>query len=197
MNSDLQTDLSPEPYADGMSQRALHFFALGVGSVSTAGLIMWSLSSLFGKLTETPVITFPPAFIVSTLLLGFGSFSLTKAVQNVRQERQSQFRFWLIVSLLIGTVFMGIQGYALWSIFPEQRTRDSATVDSLAFILCLAALHGLHLLIGTLFVAFVISRTWANHYDHEYYWGVRICAWFWHFLLIVWFAIMAIISIAY
>lgn len=197
MSSNLQQKLSPEPYAEGISQQALHFFALAVGSLTTAALMTWSLSSWFGKLTEKPEVIFPPAFLVSTALVGFGSFALTAALQYVRRERQREFRFWLLLSLLTGTLFMGVQGFALWSIFPEIRTRDSATVDSLAFILCLTALHCLHLLIGTLFVAFIISRSWANRYDHEYYWGVRICVWFWHFLFIVWLAIMAIISIAY
>lgn len=197
MSSNLQQKLSPEPYAEGISQQALHFFALAIASLTTAALMTWSLSSWFGKLTEKPEVIFPPAFLVSTALVGFGSFALTAALQYVRRERQREFRFWLLLSLLTGTLFMGVQGFALWSIFPEIRTRDSATVDSLAFILCLTALHCLHLLIGTLFVAFIISRSWANRYDHEYYWGVRICVWFWHFLFIVWLAIMAIISIAY
>ncbi|MBT5019099.1 MAG: hypothetical protein HON04_10155 [Planctomicrobium sp.] len=197
MNSNLQQTLSPEPYADGISRQALHFFALAAGSLTTATLIMWSLSHWFGKLTEKPDLIFPPSFLISSTLLGFGSLALTTALQHVRHERQREFRFWLLLSRLTGTLFMGVQGYALWSIFPDIRTRDSATVDSLAFILCLTALHCLHLLIATLFVAFIISRAWANRYDHEYYWGVRICVWFWHFLLIVWLAIMAIISIAY
>jgi cytochrome c oxidase subunit III len=30
----------------------------------------------------------------------------------------------------------------------------------------------------------------SDRYDHEYYWGVKICALFWHALGIVWLVIL-------
>lgn len=186
----------PDPYSEGTSRQAIRFFILGAGSCVTAGLLMWVLCRTFGKIAAETNIVFPVSFIVSSFLLFNGDLALARALKFVRRERQSEFRFWLLSGFGLGTLFMGVQGYALWSIFPEVRTAGSATVESLAFILCLAALHGLHFLIGVLFVAFIISRTYANRYDHEYFWGVRICVWYWHFLMVVWIAILAIISIA-
>ena len=64
------------------------------------------------------------------------------------------------------------------------------------FVLMLAALHALHLSVALLFLAFVGTRAGADRYDHEYHWGVRFCAWFWHALGIAWLLILAIFAIA-
>jgi heme/copper-type cytochrome/quinol oxidase subunit 3 len=47
-----------------------------------------------------------------------------------------------------------------------------------------------------LFLAFVATRAQADRYDHEYYWGASICAYFWHALGIAWLFILAIFAIA-
>ena len=50
--------------------------------------------------------------------------------------------------------------------------------------------------VATLFLSLVAVRTFADRYDHEYYWGVSVVAWFWHALGIVWLAILAVFAIA-
>ena len=65
-----------------------------------------------------------------------------------------------------------------------------------AFVLALASLHAMHVIVATLFLSLVTVRTFAERYDHEYYWGVSVVAWFWHGLGIVWLAILAVFAIA-
>jgi hypothetical protein len=36
----------------------------------------------------------------------------------------------------------------------------------------------------------------ADRYDHEYFWGVSLCAWFWHALGIVWVCILIVFVIS-
>lgn len=186
----------PARNADGISRQALQFFALATVTIGIAAILFWFLYRLLGKPHTGEQVLFPPAFAVSSALLLLGSFSLHRAIFFVRIEKQRQFRFWLIVSLVLGSLFMGTQSYALWLIFPNERAYETATLGVSAFVLCLTTLHGLHFGVAVLFVAFTISRAWADRYDHEYNWGVQACAWFWHFLVIVWIAIMAVIAIA-
>jgi cytochrome c oxidase subunit III len=47
-----------------------------------------------------------------------------------------------------------------------------------------------------LFLVFVTVQGFADRYDHEYYWGVLVCACFWHALGIVWLAILFVLVIA-
>jgi len=175
---------------------ALHFFFVAVVLVAIACLVSSLLMRIIGRDPSTQEFHFPAAFLLSTFLLGFGSFAIHRAVEFVKVERQREFRFWLIMSAIVGSLFMGVQTFALWSMFPEQRTATAASTGVTAFVTALATLHGLHFSIAVLFVSFVIAKTWAERYDHEYHWGVKVCAWFWHGLGMAWIAILAICAIA-
>lgn len=196
MSLNCESPAIPARNADGISRQALQFFALAIVAMGFAAILFGLLCRFLGKPHIEEQVLFPPAFAVSSALLVLGSFSLHRAVVFVRVEKQRQFRFWLIVSLFLGSLFMGVQSYALWLIFPTERAYETATLGVSAFVLCLTTLHGLHFGVAVLFVAFTISRARANRYDHEYHWGVQACAWFWHFLVVVWVAIMAVIAIA-
>ena len=47
-----------------------------------------------------------------------------------------------------------------------------------------------------LFLCYVTVQALADRYDHEYYWGVSICAWFWHALGIAWVALLFVMMAA-
>ncbi|MFO1093983.1 MAG: hypothetical protein U0992_11835 [Planctomycetaceae bacterium] len=40
------------------------------------------------------------------------------------------------------------------------------------------------------------ARAHAERYDHEYYWGVSVCAWFWHALGIAWLFVLLCLALA-
>jgi heme/copper-type cytochrome/quinol oxidase subunit 3 len=182
------------PPAPSRSRIALRFFAVGTASVVTAAALTWGLIALAGR-TVREEFQFPVAFIATTLMLIAGSLTISLARRAVQRERQADLRYWLRCSVVVGTVFMGVQSYALWTIIPPDRTAAGASTGVAPFVLALAALHGLHFLVATWFVAYVTVQAHAGRYDHEYYWGVTICASFWHALGIAWGAILAVYSI--
>jgi heme/copper-type cytochrome/quinol oxidase subunit 3 len=140
-------------------------------------------------------VVFPPAFWVTTALLAFGSGSLQYGVSCVRHERQKPFRRSLIAALVAGTLFVGIQMYGLWCMIANQLPDDVQTGAN-AFIVVIGALHAIHFSLALLFLVWVTLSALADRYDHEYSWGVTLCAWFWHGLGIVWLGILAILAIA-
>lgn len=173
----------------------MRFFLLASGACATAVLMTVGLSLAFGRPASRVGFSVPPAFAVSTLLLVVGSVAMTKAAGAVRREKQREFRQWLLVALAAGTCFMGVQGYALWWLLPAQRAAGDASLGTTPFVLMLAALHALHLSVAVLFLAFVTTRAQADRYDHEYYWGVSVCAWFWHALGIAWLFVLLVLGI--
>jgi cytochrome c oxidase subunit 3 len=124
-----------------------------------------------------------------------GSVAMTKAVAAGRREKQREFRKWLLIALGAGTLFMGVQGYGLWWLLPAQRTAGDASTGATSFVLMLAALHALHLSVAVLFLSVVTTRAQSDRYDHEYYWGVSVCAWFWHALGVAWLFVLVIVGI--
>jgi cytochrome c oxidase subunit 3 len=186
----------PNRHASGQSRAAVRFFLLASGAFGIAAAIAVGLGLLFGRPDARTHFRMPPAFAVSTLLLIAGSVAMSKAVAAVRREKQRSFRHQLHVALGAGVLFMGVQGYGLWSLLPAERTAGDASLGATPFVLMLAAMHALHLSVAVLFLAFVTTRAHEDRYDHEYYWGVSVCAWFWHALGVAWLFVLVIVGFA-
>jgi len=185
-------------HAEGTSALARRFFLLAFGVLAGAAGLGWGLALLFGRRVIVFVdgMRFPPAFIPSTLLLIGCSLTLHRAVSYVRVEKQKEFRRWLWRALALGAGFMGTQMYALWAMLPPVRSAEEASLGITSFVVMLATLHAIHFTVAVLFVVLITVRTYSDRYDHEYFWGVRFCAWFWHFLGAVWLGILAVMMIA-
>lgn len=138
---------------------------------------------------------FPAAFAASTVALWLGSWSLSRSVHFVRRERQQEFRRHLRWSLLFGCLFIAIQGWALQWLFSTQDPSQVQTGDR-AFVGVAAAIHVLHVFVALFFLTFVLLQAHADRYDHEYFWGVSACAWFWHGLGLIWLVVLTIIAIS-
>jgi heme/copper-type cytochrome/quinol oxidase subunit 3 len=50
--------------------------------------------------------------------------------------------------------------------------------------------------IAIMFLTLVYLKSLIDRYDHEYYWGVMVCSYFWHALGLVWLAIIGVFLIA-
>jgi cytochrome c oxidase subunit III len=187
--------VTPDRHAEGQARAALRFFAIAAGVGLLASLVTLLALALFGT-TRGPGRLFPPAFLVSTSLLAAGSFSLARAVHYVRRERQRSFRRWLLTGLIAASLFVGVQAYGLAWMLPNERTAQAASTGVIAFVMALTTMHAMHVVVASLFLSLVTVRSFAERYDHEYYWGVSVCAWFWHVLGIVWLAILAVFAIA-
>ncbi len=186
----------PARNSEGLSRQALQFFGIAVLVLATSAFLCWLLIRVIGKPAEVREFRFPPAFAISSLLLFCGSYSLHRAVRFVTQEKQPLFRRQLRISMVLGVLFVGIQTYGIWSMYPTIREHSDASRGVLGFVVSFSFLHSLHFFIALMFVAFVLVRSKSDRYDHEYNWGVRFCAWFWHFLGVAWVAILAVFAIA-
>lgn len=178
------------------SQLAVRFFAVAAVALSSAGGITTLLIRLGRATPPAAHVRIPGAFWVSTLLLAGGSLSLHWAVKFVRREKQRQFRLCLWAGVLCGTLFVGVQGYGLWVLTRAFREGMAAGSDELItgeFGVVFAGLHAVHFIVALLFVIYTTVHALSYRYDHEYYFGIQFCAWFWHALGIVWGAILMIL----
>jgi heme/copper-type cytochrome/quinol oxidase subunit 3 len=176
-------------------ETAIRFFLLASGLLILAGVIAFSLVSLFPPHVPGGEPLFPPAFAVSTACLLAGSWALSCASIYVRHERQIPFRRALRAATGFGTAFLAVQTFAL-AVFCRQQIPEQAATSATAFVAVAVALHGMHFLVAWLFVVYVTLQAHAERYDHEYYQPVVFCAWFWHALGIVWFTVLCVMAIA-
>ncbi|HEY3963848.1 MAG TPA: cytochrome c oxidase subunit 3 [Planctomycetaceae bacterium] len=173
---------------------ALRFILVAVGVYATAGALALLLTRFVPFRPVPGQVVFPPAFWWTTGLLACGSGCLQHAVSCVRRERQRPFRRSLLCALGAGTLFVGIQSYGL-ACLARNQVPDDAQTGANAFITMLAALHAMHFALALMFLVWVMLNALADRYDHEYSWGVTVCAWFWHGLGIVWVLILVVFTI--
>ncbi len=181
----------PEP----RSAYALQFFLLAAFVLTLAVGVSFALFELIPIASPTRPNQFSIAFGVSTWLLFSGSGCIHRAIGFVRRERQRPFRQWLVLALTAGTLFVAVQTYALTCLIQQQHPDDAST-GAAAFVAVFATLHVMHFVIALLFLCHITVQAMADRYDHEYFWGVTICGWFWHALVIVWLAILFVLLIA-
>lgn len=183
--------MAPEP----RSAYALQFFLLASSLLATAGVSAYLLVNNLPYDPNALPNRFSIAFAFSTCLLFLGSGCLHLAVMAVRRERQQRFRRWLRAALGMGTLFVVSQTYALTCLM-RQQPPDEVETGAAAMVAVFGTLHGMHFVIALLFLSHVAVQAFADRYDHEYYFGVMICAWFWHALGIAWLAILGAMFIA-
>jgi heme/copper-type cytochrome/quinol oxidase subunit 3 len=185
----------PQERRPSQSDFTIRFFAVCVVVFTVGGGLAVGLIRLLSPAVSKGTVRLPGAFLFSSLLLAIISMSLQAAVQHVRIERQHPFRRSLLAALAAGTVFLGVQSQGLWQLMQSQDLGEVATSVG-GFTLGFAALHALHVTVALLFLVFVVVRAFADHYDHEYYWGVTVTAGLWHLLGCAWLAILAVFLIA-
>jgi cytochrome c oxidase subunit 3 len=170
---------------------AVWFFRAAVTVFALAAGLAWLLIRVVPAVMPESGVGFPGAFWFSTLLLGSGSVLLHRATAEVRRERQPAFRRAMLAALVVGMLFIGVQSFGLWCLLGQQRPSEVATGVG-AFVFVFSVLHGLHFLLALLFLVFVTVRSFGGRYDHEYYWGVLVCGYFWHALGVLWLLILAV-----
>lgn len=188
-------------YREQPNRLAIHFFLLAAIVFGFACLGGWALIE-FSRSTTPDAFHIPPVFWLSTISLLTGSIALERASLFVSREQQKPFRSHLILALITGAFFVAMQIYGMWVLLRSQETEFAVATAEAAvalgvkpYVFVAAFLHAMHFFLALLFLVYVTLNGISGRYDHEYYWGVRVCAWFWHGLGVVWLMILIVFAI--
>ena len=119
---------------------------------------------------------------LNTLILLLSASSLTWAHESIgRKGERDGFLNGLGITVVLGTIFVIVQ------IFEYSHAKFSLT-DGIygSNFYMLTGFHGLHVIIGTIFLAVCYFRARANFMDEKKQVGFEMAAWYWHFVDVVW-----------
>ena len=124
-----------------------------------------------------------PAF--NTMILLSSAVSLTWAHWGLLQGRRHWLRRGLLLTLVLGFTFLGLQLFEYHHAWTHMRLTLSSGAYGMTFYL-LTGLHGLHVLVGSLILLVVWLRVLKGHFDARHHFAFEAAAWYWHFVDVVW-----------
>jgi cytochrome c oxidase subunit 3 len=67
----------------------------------------------------------------------------------------------------------------------ESTFNISSSVYGSTFFLA-TGFHGLHVIIGTIFIIICFVRVMLHHFSKQHHFGFEAAAWYWHFVDVIW-----------
>ncbi|MGP1396395.1 MAG: cytochrome c oxidase subunit 3 [Inquilinaceae bacterium] len=129
------------------------------------------------------VQTFDPFHLpfLMTLVLLLSGTTVTWAHHALREGHQAEAAQALGITVLLGIFFSILQAYEYSHASFGFRDGIYSSVFYMA-----TGFHGLHVIIGTIFLAVCWWRTAKGHFTPTSHFGFEAAAWYWHFVDVVW-----------
>lgn len=134
-------------------------------------------------------LVLPQTFWLSSFFLLATSVCLERARWLVRREKEGLSN-WLLYAWIAALLFCVVQTIALKFLYTQHYMAMDGSTKVFGMSFVLAFLHALHVIGGLFYIGYVFFQAQKNRYDHERFWAVKYCAGYWHFLDIVWIAML-------
>ena len=128
---------------------------------------------------------------VETLALLFSSFVCGLAIIAAKRKNMFWTQTWLLVTALLGLVFLSIELYEFASMAAEGAPPQRSAFLSSFFTL--VGCHGVHVTAGLLWIGTMMAQIWAKGFRPEVGRRLLCLSVFWHALDIIWVAIFTIV----
>nr|YP_010878926.1 cytochrome c oxidase subunit III [Batracomorphus chlorophana]WHE42578.1 cytochrome c oxidase subunit 3 [Batracomorphus chlorophana] len=119
--------------------------------------------------------------LLNTIILISSGISITWAHHSILMKMFNQTISSMMITILLGTYFSMIQLYE----YLECSFSISDSVFGSTFFL-MTGFHGIHVIIGTMFLITSTIRMKKLHFSSEHMVGFESSAWYWHFVDVVW-----------
>lgn len=133
--------------------------------------------------------------IMTAILIG-SSLTMALAVHAAQIGRDKLLVGFLLLTIGLGLVFLGIKGYEYWhkyhtDLVPGFRFHYDGPYPEIVrlflnFYFIMTAMHALHMIIGLGLLAVLVMLAWRGVFSSEYHTPVEVVGLYWHFVDIVW-----------
>jgi heme/copper-type cytochrome/quinol oxidase subunit 3 len=177
--------------------RAPGFWGMMLLIATEASLFAYLLFSYFylGSLATGP---WPPGgppslklVLPNTAILLISSGTMVWAERGIKRGDTTRLRIGLVATLLLGIVFLAIQGVE----YSKQHfTPMTSAYGSLFFTI--TGFHGAHVAVGLLMIAVIAVRAFLGHFREGRHEAVTNVSWYWHFVDVVWLCVFTSLYLA-
>jgi cytochrome c oxidase subunit 3 len=132
----------------------------------------------------------------NTAVLITSSLTMALAVQAAQTGQRRALMVFLVLTMALGCVFLGIKGFEYYTEYVErhvpgsrfsfeaQYAQNAQLFFSLYFMM--TGLHALHMIIGLGIMTWMFRWAWNGTITREYATPIEISGLYWHFVDIIW-----------
>ena len=167
---------------------------LGVFLAVVGALFALFFSAYFMRmeLPDWRTLAMPRILWFNTGVLVLSSVALQLAVVAARDGRLSALRQYLIASAAFAVVFLVGQVLA-WRALADLGYFATSN-PAYSFFILITGVHGLHMMGGLVALARTAVHKGAGQVSERLRTGTELCATYWHFMLLVWIIIVALLA---
>jgi len=133
---------------------------------------------------------------INTAVLLCSSLTMALAVHAAQLGGRRTVVWFLIATIVLGSVFLGIKGLEYYHKYEEHlipgRSFEFAGANAnharifFSFYFAMTGMHALHMVVGIGIMLVIIVLTMRGRFSSEYYFPVELTGLYWHFVDIVW-----------
>lgn len=124
----------------------------------------------------------------NTVILFSSGLCVTLAHKALLLGKRKEAVNGLLSTIFLGVLFTALQGYE-YLVLPFSISTNS--YGSVFYMI--TGFHGLHVIIGTIFLIVCFTRLIRGHFCTRYHVGFICAIWYWHFVDIVWIGLYIIV----
>nr|YP_010403064.1 cytochrome c oxidase subunit III [Acrolepiopsis assectella]UQV94870.1 cytochrome c oxidase subunit III [Acrolepiopsis assectella] len=119
--------------------------------------------------------------LLNTIILITSGVTVTWSHHSLMESNFTQTFQSLFITIILGIYFTILQAYE----YMEAPFTISDSIYGSTFFMA-TGFHGLHVMIGTMFLLICLIRHMNNHFSMNHHFGFEAAAWYWHFVDVVW-----------
>ncbi len=101
---------------------------------------------------------------------------------------------WLEITIILAIAFLFYQVEEYVHAYQEMGLTLQSGVYGNTFFL-LTGFHGMHVLMGTIFLAVLLARIAHDHFTPENHFAFQAGSWYWHFVDVVWLCLFIFVYV--
>jgi cytochrome c oxidase subunit 3 len=162
---------------------------LGAETMLFSGLIGTFLVFRVGNVTWPPPshigIELPRLVTgINTALLLLSSYTMFQARRAIQKDRVKQLRSWLLITGVLGLLFLGVQGSEWVQLIHNGLTLQSGVYGGIFYVLI--GCHAVHVLTAVIWLFIVFGMAIAGRFSAAGYVGVDTCTIYWIYVVALW-----------
>ncbi len=163
-----------------------HKFTLWVGIGSLVMMFAGLTSAYIVKRNQANWQTFdlPQLFWYSTVAIVLSSVTIYLAQQSFKRREMQKYRRLLVVTLILGVLFIVLQGMGFQQLWAKGITLQSSV--SYSFLYVIVGLHAAHVLGGIIAMLVLFAKAFSSKKRIYNSIPVELVSTYWHFVDVLW-----------